>query len=206
MYEEIKNDVQFASISGGTDLNGCFALGCTNLPGAIISPNILHLNMHLFLNRILFGSCCLSVYDGELQIRGLGLDVHMFSDDGKAIIEEQGELVCKKPFPSMPLYFWDDASGSKYFDACKCGFSSYIFLRVVVLTNIYDLVDFDMFPNIWRHGDFAKVTKHGGVVISGRSDATLKPGAHLFLIWLCVGSCVLRIHEISTRWCANWHG
>ncbi|KAG6578054.1 acetoacetate-CoA ligase [Phytophthora cinnamomi] len=125
VYEGIKSNVQFASISGGTDLNGCFALGCTNMP----------------------------VLDSELQTRGLGMDVRIFDDDGKEIIQEQGELICKQPFPSMPLYFWNDDSGSKYHDAY-----------------------FDTFPNIWRHGDFAKVTDSGGVIICGRSDATLKPG------------------------------
>ncbi|KAG2520692.1 hypothetical protein BBI17_007400 [Phytophthora kernoviae] len=125
VYEEIKSDVQFASISGGTDLNGCFALGCTNLP----------------------------VRDSELQTRGLGLDVRIFDDAGKDIVQLQGELVCKQPFPSMPLYFWNDANGVKYHDAY-----------------------FDTFPGIWRHGDFAEVTHGGGVIINGRSDATLKPG------------------------------
>ncbi|RLN60039.1 hypothetical protein BBJ29_004075 [Phytophthora kernoviae] len=125
VYEGIKSDVQFASISGGTDLNGCFALGCTNLP----------------------------VRDSELQTRGLGLDVRIFDDAGKDIVQLQGELVCKQPFPSMPLYFWNDANGVKYHDAY-----------------------FDTFPGIWRHGDFAEVTHGGGVIINGRSDATLKPG------------------------------
>ncbi|ETL79417.1 acetoacetate-CoA ligase [Phytophthora nicotianae] len=125
VYEGIKSNVQFASISGGTDLNGCFALGCTNLP----------------------------VCDSELQTRGLGLDVRIFNDDGQEIVLEQGELVCKQPFPSMPLYFWNDESGAKYHGAY-----------------------FDTFPNIWKHGDFAEVTKSGGVIIYGRSDATLKPG------------------------------
>ncbi|TMW65806.1 hypothetical protein Poli38472_003571 [Pythium oligandrum] len=125
VYEDIKNDAQFASISGGTDLNGCFALGCSNLP----------------------------VRDGELQIRGLGLDVHIYDDNGKDIHQTQGELVCLKPFPSMPLHFWNDTDGSKYFGAY-----------------------FDVFPNIWRHGDFAEVTKHNGIIIHGRSDATLNPG------------------------------
>ncbi|KAJ0400276.1 hypothetical protein P43SY_006116 [Pythium insidiosum] len=125
VYSSIKSDVQFASISGGTDLNGCFALGCSNLP----------------------------VHDGELQIRGLGLDVHIFDDNGKDLKEQQGELVCLKPFPSMPLYFWNDNDGSKYHSAY-----------------------FDVFPNVWRHGDFAEVTEHNGVIIYGRSDATLNPG------------------------------
>eukprot|EP00644_Phytophthora_capsici_P014069 jgi/Phyca11/4698/fgenesh1_pm.PHYCAscaffold_3_\ len=125
VYEGIKSDVQFASISGGTDLNGCFALGCTNLP----------------------------VCDSELQTRGLGLDVRIFSDDGQEILQEQGELVCKQPFPSMPLYFWNDDNGAKYHGAY-----------------------FDTFPDIWKHGDFAEVTRSGGIIIYGRSDATLKPG------------------------------
>lgn len=125
VYEQIKRDVQFASISGGTDLNGCFALGCSNLP----------------------------VRDGELQIRGLGLDVRIVDDDGKQVLQQQGELVCLKPFPSMPLYFWNDTDGSKYFNAY-----------------------FDVFPGVWRHGDFAEVTSHDGFVIYGRSDATLNPG------------------------------
>ncbi|OQS04673.1 acetoacetyl-coenzyme A synthetase [Thraustotheca clavata] len=125
VYSEIKSDVQFASISGGTDLNGCFALGCTNLP----------------------------VYNGELQCRGLGLDVHIFNDNGKRLLREQGELVCLKPFPSMPLYFYGDKDGSKYFGAY-----------------------FDVFPNVWRHGDFAEVTEHDGMILYGRSDATLNPG------------------------------
>ncbi|RHY26638.1 hypothetical protein DYB32_007441 [Aphanomyces invadans] len=90
VYTEIKSDIQFASISGGTDLNGCFALGCTNLP----------------------------VYNGELQLRGLGLDVAIYSDNGEKLEQAQGELVCLKPFPSMPLYFYGDSDGSKYFSAC----------------------------------------------------------------------------------------
>ncbi|KAG6968623.1 hypothetical protein JG687_00003685 [Phytophthora cactorum] len=112
IFKGIKSDVQFASISGGTDLNGCFALGCSNLP-----------------------------------------DVRIFNDDGQEIVQEQGELVCKQPFPSMPLYFWNDDRGAKYYGAY-----------------------FDTFPDIWKHGDFAGITKNGGVIIYGRSDATLKPG------------------------------
>jgi acetoacetyl-CoA synthetase len=81
------------------------------------------------------------------------MDVRSFDDDGNELIDEEGELVCCKPFPSMPIYFWDDADGSKYHDAY-----------------------FDVFPNIWRHGDFVTVTKRGGVVMLGRSDATLNPG------------------------------
>jgi acetoacetyl-CoA synthetase len=125
VYNEIKTDLQLASISGGTDLNGCFALGNPMGP----------------------------VYAGELQCRGLAMDVRAFDEMGSEIIDQQGELVCCKPFPSMPIYFWDDPNGSKYHDAY-----------------------FDVYPNIWRHGDFVIVTKRGGVVMLGRSDATLNPG------------------------------
>ncbi len=125
IYAEVKQDVQLASISGGTDLNGCFALG--NPMG--------------------------SVYAGELQCRGLAMDVRAFDELGNELIDQQGELVCCKPFPSMPIYFWDDPDGSKYYNAY-----------------------FDVFPNIWRHGDFVTVTGRGGVVMHGRSDATLNPG------------------------------
>jgi acetoacetyl-CoA synthetase len=125
VYNDIKKDLQLASIAGGTDLNGCFALGNPMAP----------------------------VYAGELQCRGLAMDVRAFDLNGNELIDEQGELVCCKPFPSMPIYFWDDADGSKYHNAY-----------------------FDVFPNIWRHGDFVTVTSRGGVVMLGRSDATLNPG------------------------------
>lgn len=125
VYQDIKEDLQLASISGGTDLNGCFALGNPMLP----------------------------VYSGQLQCRGLAMKVECFNENGKAIFEKQGELVCSAPFPSMPIYFWDDLEGNKY-------------------QNAY----FDVYPNIWRHGDFIEITKSGGVIIYGRSDATLNPG------------------------------
>jgi acetoacetyl-CoA synthetase len=125
IYEEVKADLQLASIAGGTDLNGCFALGNPMLP----------------------------VYAGELQCRGLAMDVRAFDELGNELIDEQGELVCCKPFPSMPIYFWDDPDGRKYHNAY-----------------------FDVFPNIWRHGDFVTVTRRGSVVMLGRSDATLNPG------------------------------
>jgi acetoacetyl-CoA synthetase len=125
IYEKVKADLQLASISGGTDLNGCFALGNPMLP----------------------------VYAGELQCRGLAMDVRAFDELGNELIDEQGELVCCRPFPSMPIYFWDDPDGKKYHSAY-----------------------FDVFPNIWRHGDFVTVTSRGGVVMLGRSDATLNPG------------------------------
>ncbi len=125
VYDHIKPDLQLASIAGGTDLNGCFALGNPMGP----------------------------VYSGELQCRGLGMKVEAFDEDGKAIIGSQGELVCTAPFPSMPIYFWDDPDMQKYHDAY-----------------------FDVYPGVWRHGDYVTVTERGGVIIYGRSDATLNPG------------------------------
>ncbi|MBL8020604.1 MAG: acetoacetate--CoA ligase [Leptospirales bacterium] len=125
VYQKIKSDVQLSSISGGTDLNGCFALGNPMLP----------------------------VFEGELQSRGLGMAVEVWDDSGKSVCREKGELVCTRAFPSMPLFFWNDADGQKYHRAY-----------------------FDMFPGIWRHGDFAEITEHNGMVIYGRSDATLNPG------------------------------
>ncbi len=125
VYKEIKEDLQLASISGGTDLNGCFALGNPMAP----------------------------VYAGELQCRGLGMKVEAFDDNGKPVLNQQGELVCTAPFPSMPIYFWDDPDNVKYHDAY-----------------------FSVYPNVWRHGDYIDVNERGGVVIYGRSDATLNPG------------------------------
>jgi len=125
IYDEIKEDLQLASISGGSDLNGCFALGNPMGP----------------------------VYTGELQCRGLGMKVYAYDDDGKPVIGQQAELVCAAPFPSMPIFFWGDDDGSKYRSAY-----------------------FDEFPGIWTHGDFIMVTEHGGVIMYGRSDATLNPG------------------------------
>jgi acetoacetyl-CoA synthetase len=125
VYQEVKSDLQLASISGGTDLNGCFALGNPMGP----------------------------VYAGELQCRGLAMDVQAFNDEGQPVINQQGELVCCRPFPSMPIYFWDDPEGKKYFGAY-----------------------FAVYPNVWRHGDFIEINDRGGVVIYGRSDATLNPG------------------------------
>jgi len=125
IYQHLKSDLQLASISGGTDLNGCFALG-----------NPMD-----------------SVYAGELQCRGLAMDVQAFDSEGRSVINQQGELVCCKPFPSMPIYFWDDPEGKKYFGAY-----------------------FGVYPNVWRHGDFIEINERGGIVIYGRSDATLNPG------------------------------
>ena len=125
IYREVKADLQLASIAGGTDLNGCFALGNPMGP----------------------------VYSGELQCRGLAMKVMAFDDTGKEVINQEGELVCAAPFPSMPIYFWNDPHNRKYHDAY-----------------------FDVYANIWRHGDYIVVTERGGVVMSGRSDATLNPG------------------------------
>ena len=94
-----------------------------------------------------------AVYKSELQCRGLAMDVRAFNENGKSVEQEKGELVCLKPFPSMPIYFWRDEDGSKYHNAY-----------------------FDVYPNIWRHGDFIEITKHNGVIMYGRSDATLNPG------------------------------
>ncbi len=125
VYRDIKQDVQLSSISGGTDLNGCFALGNPLEP----------------------------VYRGELQCRGLAMKVEAFDDVGKSVIGQQGELVCTAPFPSMPICFWDDPDGENYYHAY-----------------------FDVYPNTWRHGDYIEINQHGGIVIHGRSDATLNPG------------------------------
>ena len=125
VYRSIKADVQLASIAGGTDLISCFALGNPLLP----------------------------VHRGELQCRGLGMKVEIFTPDGRSVRGEKGELVCTAPFPSMPIGFWNDASGAKYRAAY-----------------------FERFPNVWHHGDYAELTEHDGVVIYGRSDAVLNPG------------------------------
>ncbi len=125
VYDAICSDIQLSSISGGTDLNGCFALGNPMAP----------------------------VYIGELQCRGLGMKVEAFDENGKPVINQQGELVCTAPFPSMPIYFWDDKENQKYHNAY-----------------------FDVYPDIWRHGDYIEINERGGVQIFGRSDTTLNPG------------------------------
>ena len=124
VYQEIKSDLHLASISGGSDINGCFALGNPAAP----------------------------VYAGELQCIGLGMNVAAFNAEGRAVVDEQGELVCLSPSPSMPIYFWEDPDFSKYRAAY-----------------------FDVYPDVWRHGDFITINLRGGVVIHGRSDATLNP-------------------------------
>jgi len=125
VYREIKQDILLASISGGTDIISCFVLGNPVLP----------------------------VYRGEIQCRGLGMAVDVLDDDGSPVRSQKGELVCTKPFPAMPVGFWNDADGAKYHAAY-----------------------FERFPNIWCHGDFSELTAHNGMIIYGRSDATLNPG------------------------------
>lgn len=125
VYREIKQDILLASISGGTDIISCFVLGNPVLP----------------------------VWRGEIQCRGLGLAVDVLDDDGRPVRGEKGELVCTRPFPAMPVGFWNDPDGAKYHAAY-----------------------FERFDNIWCHGDFSELTAHDGMIIYGRSDATLNPG------------------------------
>ena len=128
VYEAVKHDICLSSISGGTDIVSCFALGNPTLP----------------------------VWRGELQCRGLGMAVDVYDEAGRAVPPGRGirgELVCTRPFPSMPIGFWNDPDGAKYRAAY-----------------------FDRFPGVWCHGDYIELTEHDGVVIHGRSDATLNPG------------------------------
>ena len=125
VYDNIKSDIQLSSISGGTDIIGCFLAGSPILP----------------------------VYRGEIQCVQLGMDVQSWNDAGESIIGESGELVCVKPFPSMPVKFWNDNNDKKYRSAY-----------------------FEDFDNVWTHGDYVKITESGGAIISGRSDTTLNPG------------------------------
>jgi acetoacetyl-CoA synthetase len=125
VYDAIKPDVHLASISGGTDICGCF------VGGNPLSP----------------------VWRGEIQGAMLGTAVDVYDEEGRPVRREKGELVCTKPFPSMPLMFWNDPDGEKY-------------------KNAY----FSRFPGIWCHGDYAEWTAHDGIIIHGRSDATLNPG------------------------------
>ena len=125
VYQNIKKNVHLASISGGTDIVSCFVLG----------------NLYQPVNM------------GEIQNKGLGLDVDIFDETGKSLKNKKGELVCKNPFPSMPLKFWNDKQDKKFKEAY-----------------------FNHFPNIWHHGDFAEIKKTRGFIIHGRSDTTLNPG------------------------------
>jgi acetoacetyl-CoA synthetase len=125
VYRSIKRDVHLASISGGTDIVGCFVLGNPTAP----------------------------VWRGEIQARALGMEVEVFDGQNRPTHEQKGELVCTKPFPSMPLGFWNDPDGSRYRAAY-----------------------FERIPGVWCHGDYAEITAHDGVIIHGRSDAVLNPG------------------------------
>jgi acetoacetyl-CoA synthetase len=125
VYKEIKADLHFNSISGGTDINGCFAIGSPILP----------------------------VYAGELQSPALGMKVKAYDEKGNHVWDQQAELVCEAPAPSMPLYFWNDPDGSKYRAAY-----------------------FEVYPGVWRHGDY--IVMHSdtrGITFYGRSDSVLKP-------------------------------
>jgi len=124
IYKDVKKDIHLSSISGGTDIISCFVLG--NLFEPVIS--------------------------GEIQNKGLGLDVDVFNEKGKSVKNVKGELVCKNPFPSMPLKFWNDIHDTKF-------------------KNAY----FNKFSNIWHHGDYVEIKKSGGFIIYGRSDTTLNP-------------------------------
>ena len=125
VYEHIRRDVLLSSIAGGTDLLGCFASG---------NP-------------------CLPVYAGELQCKGLAMDVDIIADDGTSLARGKGELVCRQSFPSVPIGFWNDPDNRQFHAA--------YFARL---------------PNIWAHGDYAEITANNGLIIHGRSDALLNPG------------------------------
>ena len=125
VYRCFKPDLCLSSISGGTDIVSCFALGNPTAP----------------------------VWRGELQCKGLGMAVEVWDDEGQRLAEGKGELVCTRPFPSMPLGFWKDEDGSRFRAAY-----------------------FERFPGVWAHGDYAEETPHGGLIIHGRSDAVLNPG------------------------------
>ena len=126
VYQNIKKDLCLSSISGGTDIVSCFVLGNPTGP----------------------------VWRGEIQAKGLGMAVEVFDENGKPVAAgEKGEFVCTKPFPSMPIGFWDDPGDAKYRAAY-----------------------FEKYPNVWRHGDWCEITEHDGIIIYGRSDAVLNPG------------------------------
>ena len=125
IYKKVKSNVHLASISGGTDIVSCFVLG--NIYEPVIA--------------------------GQIQNKGLGMDVDILNDHGKPIKNKKGELVCKNPFPTIPLKFWNDKNNIKF-------------------KNAY----FEKYPNIWHHGDYAKISQNGGFIIYGRSDTTLNPG------------------------------
>jgi acetoacetyl-CoA synthetase len=132
VYDEVKADVQLASICGGTDIISCFILGNPMLP----------------------------VYAGEIQCRGLAMDVQSWTDRGESVTNQKAELVCCAPFPSQPVGFWNDPDGAKY----KAAYFEHEWFGDTPR------------PVVWRHGDFIEITDTGGIVVYGRSDATLNPG------------------------------
>ncbi|WP_241802015.1 acetoacetate--CoA ligase [Pseudomonas corrugata] len=125
VYSAIKSDLQLSSISGGTDIVSSFVGGAPTLP----------------------------VWRGEIQASCLGMAVEVWDENGRSVREQKGELVCVRPFPCMPVGFWNDPDGSKYHAAY-----------------------FERFPGVWCHGDFCEITEHEGWIVYGRSDATLNPG------------------------------
>jgi acetoacetyl-CoA synthetase len=125
VYRDVKRDVCLSSISGGTDIMGCFADANPILP----------------------------VWRGELQCRSLGMKVEVWDEDGRALVGQKGELVCTRPFPSMPIGFWNDPGGKRYHEAY-----------------------FARYPDVWCHGDYCELTARGTMIVYGRSDATLNPG------------------------------
>ncbi|MPY90900.1 MAG: acetoacetate--CoA ligase [Luteitalea sp.] len=125
VYDAVKRDIHLSSISGGTDIVGCFMLGVPTEP----------------------------VYAGQIQAAGLGIDLACYDDDGRPVVGRPGELVCRQPSPSMPLMFWNDPN----------------FVR-------YRAAYFEHFPGVWRHGDLIEITREKGIIVYGRSDATLNPG------------------------------
>ena len=129
VYNNIKKNLHLASISGGTDIVACFVIG---------NPSM-------------------DVYSGEIQCAALGMDVDIFDEDGNSLKQIKGELVCKTPFPSKPIYFWNDKNNTKYI-------------------NSY----FKKYENIWHHGDYCEKTINEGYIIYGRSDATLNAGGVRF--------------------------
>src|SRR5438128_3289823 len=145
VYDAVKTDVCLSSISGGTDLMGAFADANAVLP----------------------------VYRGELQCRSLGMAVEVFNEQGESVVNQKGELVCTKPFPSMPLGFWNDRGHERY-----------------------NAAYFAKYPNVWTHGDWSELTDRGTMLVYGRSDATLNPGgvrigtAEIYRV-------VERIHEVE---------
>jgi acetoacetyl-CoA synthetase len=127
VYAEIKSDVHLISLSGGTEINACFVTGDPTAP----------------------------VYRGEIQCAALGMATDVVDDEGRSIANQKGELVCRAPFPSQPVGFWNDPDRARYL-------ATY----------------FERYPGMWHHGDFAETTPNGGFIIHGRSDAVLKPGGH----------------------------